>query len=170
LAVSPDPHVTLYTSQDDKTYLDSSNAWNRHVNTGVGAGVRPLGDNNGKSWNFTIIAAPGVERRQTGSPNSPIDKKGALFAGGASVQYALDKLPVKWLQPPPVGNGVVWPDYVKTTVEVIASELTGAAVAWGSELSFHVTKYLQLTPGVQTLWRPLPAAVPVLGIDLQNPR
>jgi hypothetical protein len=170
LSVDPDPHLSVHSSHDDKEALDSNNNWFRNQTTGVGVGVRPLGNNSGKGWNFTVFGGPEVERHYSGSPTAPDEKTGIGATVGASFKYDLDKLPIKALRPPPVGNGVIWPDYAKTSLSAIYSQLWGPAADWSTEVSLHITKYVQITPGIRTFWTPAPTATPMLGLDIQNPK
>jgi hypothetical protein len=136
-------------------------------------GMNPLGKNKGRDWNVGLNFSPEYQVATLAGVDKPAsEKKGAGFSTGASFRYALKKLPLGFLRPPPEGNGVVWPEAAKTSVALAASEIQPMTMSWAAQVSLFVTKYVLLTPGVNTSVQPQTKSVgvtPLLGLGVVNP-
>jgi hypothetical protein len=167
-------YVGLEAKYDEKETKGDAGV-TKYQTAGPGINISPLGGNPGKDWNFTLAFSPGFVRQDLEGGAPADDQKGVGFSSGVIFQQALNKVPWKWLQPPPAGNGVVWLDRAKASFFVASSDISSMGLTWALETSIYITKHIEITPGARTTWYPKPKSGParadvgpLLDLDLKN--
>lgn len=127
----------------------------------VGVGVTPLGNNEGKPWNYSLMASTRYQEIRTEESGKSECKEGFSCSVGAAGQYALSAVPI------PVLHGWTWArenvrlDRVSARASVSESEITGLSADAAVDLSVQVTRRIFLSVGTYAQW----AADPERGQD-----
>lgn len=153
------------TTSYDQKEVQKGDRWSDKRSIGTSVGYSPLGDNTGKTWNYTLIGGLSHESLSVRQPGYESDRSGLGYAFDVAFQKALNQIPV------PVARL----DRLKTKLGVSQSAVSSFAVNAAAEVSFYLIDHLELTGGVKASWRPSPGPDPeektlsaggIVGVDI----
>lgn len=125
----------------------------RERSLGLGLGYSPLGRNEGKPWNYTLLGGIDWGRRESRTYDAAEDlwrrddDAGFGWSLGASYQHALHDLDLPLLPDREIRDWA-WLDRYKTTLRARGSEVGGHGLSWDHEVTGWISEHLRWKLGV----------------------
>lgn len=122
--------------------------------TSLGVGYSPLGENDGKVWNYSLVGSVNWEDLRQTVAGVHSSAHGPGFSLGPVYQYGLDWVPIPWARRLGLEDKVKLNRF-KARLAYSDSQIHPSAFGLGVDVSGYATKALRLTLGADYQWLPL---------------
>lgn len=144
-AVVFDEHWGASLSRSDKT-RERPDSYERSEHTGLGVGFTPLGLNDGKPWNLSLLAGVNYAEVERRDAERDEDLEGFGWSAGVAFQHALRELPLPWINPEGGRHDDgIWLERFTASLGVSDSEISELSVRAAAGVTGFITEHLKFS-------------------------